>query len=217
YDIANCDGSTNGISVTASFGSEGTVEAELTENNGKLIAIIRHRFDRELQGPFPVIIKSKNGKEIRKEIYPPYYKTPEPTILGPCDYNPSPQINGTIQMNPDPSNVYVGDNVTFSIPASSIAECDGRTTGADPKNHLSVSFLIENDEHRASLKGEKYLSPPHIFSSAGNQKVFMKVNDLSRTTSQYVSIEFWVKDPASSSNKPSVAIAGPYAAHQGDI
>jgi|GEM_PF-3440685 len=215
FDIANCDGSIEGISVSVSFGDEGEGKVELIEaENGTLTARISHRFNSELQGPFPVIIKGKNGKEKRVDIYPPYYKTPEPQIPSACDYNPSPSIHGTIQMNP--TEVYVGDTITFWIPKSQIAQCDG-ITGDREHNSLKVGFIIESNYLPAGTGNPETYSTTYPFAHSGNQKVFLKVVDTSHPNgvAQYTSIEFWVHD-TSSSNLPSAAISGPYAAHQGD-
>lgn len=118
-----------------------------------------------------------------------------------CDYDPNPKILGNIAISKDPANIYVGDEVVFSIPESNIEACG---------SNLVVTYRINNEDFPAVQESGVY-KLAHTFAAVGNQKIFLIANDptLSNPIPPYISTDIYVKEVANTTEAPLAGLTGP--------
>ncbi len=186
-DVKNCDGTTAGLTIVADFGSEGTVVAELVEEeDGTTTAVIRHRFSTTAISEIPVTITSADGEEVELRIYPPFFSTPD------CAANTKPSILGNIERTPE--DVVEGEPVTFSIPAGLIYACDG-ATAEEATNRFDVTFVIDNEYYPAQYQDGSYFYDYPGFETDGNKTITVMVEDIDYPGSiSWISLNIYVTD-----------------------
>jgi hypothetical protein len=198
--IADCDGTTDGLDIQTNYG---TVETAEDGSN----AIVAYRFD-ERPDHITLTITGKNGGKREVFLYPPL---PTSTIPGQCDYSPAPILTGDIEY---PDEVFAGQEITISYPKNMILLCDQQTVATE--NDINVHFAINNENYPAYSNGDNYYYPV-TFATPGDKTVTMFVTSLSGDITVTKQVNFYVKDPSGSADKPSATIGNlTYAYHVGD-
>lgn len=124
-----------------------------------------------------------------------------------CDYDPNPKIQGDIALSQNPNAIYVGDEITLSIPQSLIVACS---------QNLAVTFRVENQDYPAQVDSGNYFIK-HAFTTSGDKKVFLFATDptLNNPTPPNVSTGFYVKEVATNVEAPLAGITAPSSAVSG--
>ncbi|MFC1637469.1 PKD domain-containing protein [Candidatus Margulisiibacteriota bacterium] len=224
--VHNCNGSTSHIEVSVMYNGE--VHTFSPDENGELVialltneeltselrAWVSSYYNPNTEEVISLTYAEASADDLIWPLYPPTYV--DDTSTDECTW-PYPKILQKPSTDPVPGEIYVGDEVTVSMPKEFVEFCG--VTGLDEDNGLTVSFIVNGEEYAAIEDSGTYYAQT-IYTHPGDQSVVIRVRyDDSGTIKEVTeSASFYVKDP-DSGEIPSATISSnlKYAHHINDV